>query len=673
LILKSLFYNNGINGLNVLRCNWSHFELTHNTAVHINGFYKNTHNTTYNRVSKGTLKVNTPNLSEGFNIIREHVKTAPTAPGVYRMLNQHGDVLYVGKAKSIKKRIVSYTQVARLTIRLQRMVSATVSMVFVTTRTESEALLLEASLIKRFKPPYNVLLKDDKSFPYILLREDHEWPQITKHRGRRKHKGQYYGPFANVASVNRTLNTLQKVFQLRSCSDATLESRSRVCMLYQIKRCSGPCVDKVTAGDYEGMVTETRSFLEGKSSDVQKKFAKSMQQASTAMEYETAALYRDRLNALTQIQSHQSMVNVMVEEADVIAADEVAGHIAIQVFFFRAGQNWGHRAYFPKHDSSDTVPDVLVAFLGQFYDNKPAPKLILLSHAIPDQPLLAEALSQRMERKVIVTVPTRGKKAGVVKEAKRNAKEAIERKLAETASQNKLLAGIAEIFDMPEHPKRIEIYDNSHIQGTNAVGGMVVAGPDGFVKNNYRKFNIKSETLTPGDDFGMMREVMHRRFTRLLKEDADRERGQWPDLLLIDGGKGQLSSVMEVLDDLGVSDITVVAISKGPDRNAGREQFHIPDRKVFTMPPTDPVLYYLQRLRDEAHRFAIGSHRARRSGDIKKSPLDGVPGIGAKRKKALLHHFGSAKAVVDADVRDLESVDGISKTTAQQIYDHFHE
>ncbi|MBL4837880.1 MAG: excinuclease ABC subunit UvrC, partial [Kordiimonadaceae bacterium] len=474
------------------------------------------------------------NLASGIDIIRTHVKTAPVGPGVYRMLNKHGDVLYVGKAKSIKKRIVSYTQIKRLTIRHQRMVAQTLSMVFVTTRTESEALLLEASLIKRFKPQYNILLKDDKSFPYILLR-DHEWPQITKHRGRQKHKGQYYGPFANVSSVNRTLNTLQKVFQLRSCSDSTLETRSRVCMLYQIKRCSGPCVGKVKDQEYSSMVSETRAFLEGKSTDVQKTFASAMQTASNNMDYETAAIYRDRLNALTQIQSHQSMVNVMVDEADVIAAETAAGQIAIQVFFFRAGQNWGHRAYFPKHDASEDISSVLEAFISQFYDNKPAPKHVLISHAIANQALMAEALSSRMERKVNISVPIRGKKAEVVKEARRNAKEAIERHLAETASQGKLLDGVAELFKMAAPPKRIEVYDNSHIQGTNAVGGMIVAGPEGFLKNSYRKFNIKSKDTTPGDDFGMMREVMQRRFSRLLKEDADRERGHWPDLLLIDG------------------------------------------------------------------------------------------------------------------------------------------
>jgi len=589
------------------------------------------------------------------------------------MLDRHGDVLYVGKAKHIQKRITSYTQIARLNNRLQRMVSATDTMVFVTTRTEAEALLLEASLIKRFKPAFNVLLKDDKSFPYILLRTDHKWPQITKHRGARKHKGHYYGPFASAGAVNRTLNTLQKVFQLRSCTDTTLESRTRVCLLYQIKRCSGPCVNKTTPEDYNDMVGETRAFLEGKNTDIQKKFAASMQAASDTLEYEAAAVFRDRLNALTQIQSHQTMVNAMVDEADVIAAAEVGGQVGIQVFFFRAGQNWGHRAYFPKHDKSDTVQTVLSAFIAQFYDNKPAPKSILLSHAVDEQPLLSDALSERMERKVNIAVPARGKKYLTVQEAVRNAKEAVERKLAESASQTRLLEGVMEKFDLDAPPTRIEIYDNSHIQGSNAVGAMVVAGPEGFMKNNYRKFNIKDEKLEPGDDFGMMREVLRRRFARLIKEDEDRARGHWPDLLLIDGGKGQLSAVTETLEELGVTDVAIVAISKGPDRHAGREQFHRTGKPTFTMPLNDPVLYYLQRLRDESHRFAIGTHRARRSADVKKSPLDDISGIGPKRKKALLHHFGSAKAVTGADVRDIESVDGISRAIAQQIYDHFHE
>ncbi len=610
----------------------------------------------------------------GIDIIKGYLKTAPTAPGVYRMLDKNEDVLYVGKAKNIRKRITSYTQPNRLTNRLLRMVSATVTMVFVTTRTEAEALLLEASLIKRFKPPFNVLLKDDKSFPYILLRTDHKWPQITKHRGARKHKGQYFGPFASVSSVNQTLNTLQKVFQLRSCSDTTLESRSRACLLHQIKRCSAPCVDKVTDSEYSDMVEETRSFLSGKTSDIQKRFADAMQEASDTLDFEAAAVYRDRLKALTHIQSHQSMVNAMVDEADVIAAANIAGQVGIQVFFFRTGQNWGHRAYFPKHDKNDETADVLTAFITQFYDNKPAPKLILTSHKLNENTLIADALSERMGFKVAITVPQRGDKADLIRESVRNAKEALERKMAESAGQRRLLEGVAKLFELDTPPERIEVYDNSHIQGTNALGGMIVAGPDGFMKNSYRKFNIKSEELTPGDDFGMMREVIHRRFSRLIKEDSDKDRGMWPDLLLIDGGKGQLSSVMEVMHDLGIADdVAVVAISKGPDRNAGREQFHREGRDTFVLPINDPVLYYLQRLRDEAHRFAIGSHRARRSKDIKKSPLDEVGGIGPKRKKALLHHFGSAKAVSGASVRDLESVEGISRAMAQHIYDHFQD
>ncbi len=609
----------------------------------------------------------------GIDVIAGFMKTAPTAPGVYRMLDAHDDVLYVGKAKDIKKRIASYTHVNRLTHRLKRMVSATRSMIFITTRTEAEALLLEASLIKRFKPPFNVLLKDDKSFPYILLRTDHKWPQITKHRGARKHKGHYFGPFASAASVTRTLNTLQKVFQLRSCSDHTLESRTRACLLHQIKRCNAPCVDKVTVSDYSDMVAESKAFLEGRDTGVQKKFADEMMDASAAQDYEKAATLRDRLKALTDIQSHQSMVNAMVHEADVIAAASVGGQVGVQVFFFRAGQNWGHRAFFPKHDKDESIEDVLTAFLGQFYDNKPAPKLILLSHTLSEVALISTALSKRMERKVELTVPQQGKKRDVIVEAVRNAKEALERRLAESAATLKLLEGVQDLFEMLEPPKRIEIYDNSHIQGTNMVGGMVVSGPEGFIKNSYRKFNIKSDGIAPGDDFGMMREVMERRFKRLIKEDESRERGHWPDLLLIDGGKGQLSAVTETLQDLGVDGVTIVAISKGPDRHAGREQFHRVGKPVFTLPVNDPVLYYLQRLRDEAHRYAIGTHRARRKSDLKKSPLDTIPGVGAKRKKALLLHFGSAKAVTGADVRDLMSVEGISKAMAQNIYDHFHE
>lgn len=611
-------------------------------------------------------------LQDGIAVIKTHLKTAPESAGVYRMLNGDGDVLYVGKAKSIKRRVTSYTQGNRLNARLIRMVTATEAMIFVTTRTEAEALLLEASLIKRFKPAYNVLLKDDKSFPYILLRDDHPWPQITKHRGAHRTKGRYYGPFASVSSVNKTLNTLQKVFQLRSCTDATLESRTRPCLLYQIKRCSGPCVDRVTAEDYKDMVRETTAFLDGKSSDIQKSFADAMQAASDVLDFETAAVYRDRLQALTQIQSHQAMVNGMVQEADIIAAAEVGGRIAIQLFFFRAGQNWGHRAYFPRHDKDEDLASVLESFVMQFYENKPVPKEVLLSDALPNQELVAEALSGKMERKVKLSNPKRGHKASTIKEAVRNAKEAMERKLAESASQLRLLDGVAELFDLEDRPNRIEVYDNSHIQGSHAVGGMIVAGPDGFTKKAYRKFNIKDETLTPGDDFGMMREVMERRFGRLMREDETRSSEDWPDLVLIDGGKGQLSAVMETLQEIGVEDVPLVAISKGVDRNAGREQFHQPGKQTFLLPHNDPVLYYLQRLRDEAHRFAIGSHRQKRSKAVQASPLDEITGIGPKRKKALLLHFGSAKAVSGADVRDLEKVDGINAATAQRIYDHFH-
>ena len=632
----------------------------------------NTPADTNDHINKSAKEKNS-SIETGAACIRDYLKTAPTAPGVYRMLDKNDDVIYVGKAKNIRNRVTSYTQVGQLPHRTLRMVSATRSMVFVTTHTEAEALLLEASLIKRFQPQFNVLLKDDKSFPYILLRTDHGWPQLTKHRGARKNKGQYFGPFASVSSVNHTLNILQKVFQLRSCSDATLESRSRPCLLHQIKRCSAPCVNKITETDYADMVEETRAFLEGKNTDIQKRFAAAMQSASTAMDYELAAVYRDRLKALTTIQGHQSIVNAMIDEADVIAAASVGGKIGIQIFFFRAGQNWGHRAYFPKHDKDASIGEVLQPFIAQFYDKKPVPKLVLISHTLKEQDLLAQALGEQMGRKVTIQKPVRGKKADAMREAERNAVEALERKLAESASQTKILTEMASRFDMADPPERIEIYDNSHISGTNAVGGMVVAGPEGFLKNSYRKFNIKSADLSPGDDYGMMREVIGRRFARLIKEDADRNRGMWPDLLLIDGGRGQLDAAEESLADLGVTGVTIVAISKGPDRHAGREQFHMTGRSTFTMPLNDPVLYYLQRLRDEAHRFAIGSHRARRSAAIQKSPLDSVPGIGPKRKKALLHHFGSAKAVADAGQRELAAVDGISGAMAQQIYDHFHE
>ncbi|WP_374764344.1 excinuclease ABC subunit UvrC [Yunchengibacter salinarum] len=613
------------------------------------------------------------NLDHGVSVIRAHARTAPQAPGVYRMIDRHGDVLYVGKAKNLSRRVPAYTRVNQLPTRLLRLVSATVEMDFITTRTEAEALLREATLIKRFKPPFNVLLKDDKSFPYILLRDDHPWPQITKHRGARKGKGHYYGPFANTSAVNNTLNTLQKVFQLRSCTDATLENRSRPCLLYQIKRCSAPCVGRVDATTYANEVADARAFLEGRTTAIQKTFAEKMQAASDALDFETAALYRDRLKALTQIQSHQTYTDGQPDDGDVIAAARAGDRVAIQIVFFRAGQNWGHRAFFPRHAPETPLAEVLTAFIGQFYDNKPAPRRIMLSHDPAEKPLLAEALSARMDHKVTLSRPARGAKARVVAEAVRNAEQALERKLAESASQKQLLAAVQDAFDLPAPPRRIEVYDNSHTRGNEAIGAMVVAGPDGFEKKAYRTFNIKDETLSPGDDYGMMREVMTRRFKRLVKEDGDRSRGHWPDLVLIDGGRGQLSAVVETLNGLGVADVALVAVSKGPDRHAGREQFHMPGRASFTLPPNAPVMHYLQRLRDEAHRFAIGTHRAKRGKARTRSGLDDVPGIGPKRKKALLHHFGSAKAVAGADLGDLQAVDGISRAMAQEIFDFFRD
>ena len=611
-------------------------------------------------------------LLEGAAVIKKCHAIAPQHPGVYRMVDHAQNVLYVGKAKNIKKRIQSYTQTSRLSHRLQKMVARTKEMIFVTTHTEAEALLLEASLIKRFKPQYNVLLKDDKSFPYILLRTDHPWAQISKHRGAKKHGGKYYGPFANTASVTRTLNILQKVFQLRSCTDATLESRTRPCLLHQIKRCTAPCVDKISATDYADLLKDTEDFLEGRSTNIQKRFAKKMQKASDNKDYEIAALYRDRLKALSQIQSHQSLSNAMIKDADLIAAAKVGGQVAIQVFFYRNGQNWGHRAYFPRHEDDAEITAVLQAFLGQFYENKPIPKEILISHTVPEKALIKEALQDRAGRLINLTVPQKGRKREAMDQAEINAKQSIERRLAETANQQSLMTGVANLFGLEAPPERIEIYDNSHIQGSHAIGAMVVAGPEGFLKNSYRKYTIKDKNTVAGDDFAMMREVLERRFSRLQKESATTE-ALWPDLLLIDGGKGQLSAVHQVLDDLGVSNVPVVAISKGKDRNAGREQFHRRGQKTFTLPPHDPILYYLQRLRDEAHRFAIGTHRARRKNALTKSPLDALVGVGAKRKKALLHHFGSAKSVADAGLKELVMVEGISKSLAESIYAHFHE
>lgn len=623
----------------------------------------------------------------GPDVIAAFLKTLPNKPGVYRMLDMHENVLYVGKARSLKKRVQSYTRYKGHTVRIQRMIAATTSMEFVTTNTEAEALLLEANLIKSLRPRYNVLLRDDKSFPYILVSREHEAPQIMKHRGVRKKKGEYFGPFASAGAVTRTVNTLQRGFLLRTCTDSVYESRSRPCLLYQIKRCSAPCTGEISIEDYNALVEEATGFLRGESDDLRKRLQDLMMLASEKMEYEKAAEYRNRLSALSHIQQHQDINAHGIDEADIFAAYQDGGMTCIQVFFFRIGQNWGTRSYFPRADKSIPLEEVMDAFIAQFYNDKPIPKQIFLSHEIPSSSLMEEALSERYGRKVKISVPQRGNKAELVSHALTNAREALGRKLSDSASQARLLEGMAKVFKVEDSIRRVEVYDNSHIQGTNAVGAMIVAGPEGFMKNQYRKFNIKSQDITPGDDFGMMREVLTRRFTRLLKEhgsrddqdstdsseDEDATTSPWPDLLLIDGGKGQLSATLEVLEDLGISDLPVVGIAKGPERNAGREHFHMPNGKEFMLEPKDPVLYFIQRLRDEAHRFAIGSHRVRRKKAITSNPLDEIPGIGPSRKSALLRHFGSAKAISQAGVTDLQSVEGISQQIAQSVYDFFHE
>ena len=613
-----------------------------------------------------------PDIDAGVAAIRSVVKSLPVRPGVYRMLDTKGEVLYVGKARALKNRVTNYTQVSRLTKRLQRMVSQTRSMQIVTTNTEAEALLLEAQLIKRYRPPYNVLLRDDKSFPFILLREDHDYPQVRKHRGARRHKGQYYGPFASAGSVTRTLNALQKLFLLRSCTDSFFATRKRPCLLYQIKRCSAPCVERVGKDDYAELVGDAKDFLAGKSTKVQQKLAGQMQEAAEAMDFELAALIRDRLRALTFIQGTQTIAAEGLGDADIFALACKGGTMCIQAFFIRGGNNWGHRSFFPAHTADVPEEEVLAAFLMQFYEEVPPPKQILVDRAVAEAELLAEALSERGERKVVLRVPQRGDHVKMVAQAKRNAEEELDRHLAETSTQAKTLRALTELFELSEPPGRIEVYDNSHVMGTNAVGAMIVAGPEGMRKNAYRKFNIKRPETRPGDDFAMMREVLSRRFARLEKEDPDRSRGDWPDLLLIDGGKGQLSAVMETLEDAGIHDVPVVAISKGPDRNAGRETLHLPTGRDFQLPPNSPVLFYLQRLRDEAHRFAIGTHRAKRAKSLTTSTLDEVPGIGPNRKRALLMHFGTARAVKSAALDDLERAPGISKAMARQIYDYFH-
>ncbi|GAB5374895.1 MAG: excinuclease ABC subunit UvrC [Acuticoccus sp.] len=622
----------------------------------------------------------------GFELIAETVKRLPSGPGVYRMLDAAGDVLYVGKARSLKKRVISYSRPTGMSARLMNMVNRTTAMEFVTTNTESEALLLEANLIKRLRPRYNVLLRDDKSFPYILLTGDHEAPQILKHRGAHSRKGAYFGPFASAGAVDRTINALQKAFLIRSCSDAVYEARTRPCLLYQIKRCAAPCTGEIALDDYGALVGEAKAFLSGKSQAIRKKLATDMEAASEELAFERAAVIRDRLASLSHVDSHQGINAAGIEEADVFAVHQDGGVTCVQVFFFRTGQNWGNRAFFPR-DEGLGAEEVLETFLAQFYDDKPVPRALFLSHDLPERALLAEAFSAKAGRKVEVSVPQRGTKRDLVEHALTNAREALGRHLSDRQSQAKLLAGLATVFGLDAPPRRVEVYDNSHIMGTEAVGGMIVAGPDGFSKAHYRKFNIRSQDLTPGDDFAMMREVLTRRFSRLLKEaprsdppaDTDAELARedgvlapWPDLVLIDGGAGQLSVARAVFDKLAITGVALAGVAKGVDRDAGREEFHVPGKKPFRLPPRDPVLYFIQRLRDEAHRFAIGAHRAKRKKALTSNPLDEIVGVGAARKRALLRHFGTAKAVAKAGVDDLVEVDGISESVARRVYDHFH-
>jgi len=622
-----------------------------------------------------------PSTAAGAAVIARHLKTLPNSPGVYRMTAADGSVLYVGKAKDLRKRVAAYTAPERQSIRIRRMIALTADMEFVTTATEAEALLLESNLIKRYAPRYNILLRDDKSFPYILVTGEHDYPQVVKYRGAKSRPGDYFGPFASVWAVNDALNVLQRAFLLRSCSDHVFSGRTRPCLLYQIKRCSAPCVGRIAKDDYADLVGQARAFLTGGSRAVQADLSRRMQEASDALEFELAAQYRDRIQAMTRIQAHQDINIRTVGDADVIAAHRHGGQTCVQVFFFRTGANFGNRAYFPSHGPDDDVGEVLEAFLGQFYARAQPPKTVILSHAPPNRALVEDALSVRAERRVQVTVPARGDKRKMVEHALANAKEALSRRLSESATQRKLLEGLADALGLEAAPERIEVYDNSHVGGTKAVGGMIVAGPDGFEKGAYRKFNIKGaagpglaegEGFAPGDDYAMMREVLMRRFSRALKEDPERAEGQWPDLILIDGGKGQLGVAMEVFEDLGIEDVALAAIAKGPDRNAGRERIFMQDGREILLKPQDPVLYFLQRLRDEAHRFAIGAHRGRRAKAIQTSRLDEVPGIGARRKRALLHHFGHAKAVEEARPEDLAAVDGISKSMARKIYDWFH-
>ena len=609
----------------------------------------------------------------GHEVIQGYLKTIDSSPGVYRMLDGESRVLYVGKARNLRARVSSYARPAGHTARISRMIANTASMMFLTTRTETEALLLEQNLIKQLKPKFNVLLRDDKSFPNILVTADHDFAQIKKHRGAKKEKGAYYGPFASAGAVNRTLNQLQRVFLLRDCSNAMFDSRTRPCLQHQIKRCSAPCVGKISAEDYARTVRDAERFLSGKTTDIQARLAADMAKASEDMEFERAAALRDRIKALTQVQTAQGINPKGVREADILALHLDGGQACVQVFFIRANQNWGNRDYYPRVGPDVEEAEALEAFIGQFYDTREPPRQLLLSHEIENPDLMAEALTGKLGRKVELLVPQRGEKAELVEGALRNARESLARKLAETATQSKLLNGLAEAFGLEGPPERIEVYDNSHIQGTNAVGAMIVAGPDGFMKNHYRKFNIRGESLTPGDDFGMMKEVLTRRFKRLLKEDPDRSRGLWPDLLLIDGGAGQVSAVASIMREHGVEDIPMVGVAKGIDRDAGKEEFHRVGQRPMALRHNDPVLYFVQRLRDEAHRFAIGTHRAKRAKAVGATPLDEIAGVGAARKRALLAHFGSAKAVSRANLGDLKAVEGVSDALAETIYAHFHE
>jgi excinuclease ABC subunit C len=620
--------------------------------------------------------IDSPGATKGAAAIELALDTMPANPGVYRMLDSKGDALYVGKARNLKKRVTAYTHLGRLDERLRRMVNETVAMEVITTHTEAEALLLEANLIKRLKPRFNIVLRDDKSYPWLMLTEDHPFPQIAKHRGAHLRKGSYWGPFASAWAVNQTVNAMQRVFLLRSCADTVFANRTRPCLLYQIRRCSAPCVNRIDAADYGRLVGQAKAFLAGKSASVQQELASEMEHAAAALEFEHAAAARDRIRALTFVQGNDVVNPASLQDADVIAAWQIAGQTCVQVFFFRGGRNNGNRAFFPSHAKSEEAADVLAAFIAQFYDDKPPPPCVLVNHPLPEQALVAEALGLKADHKVEILTPQRGEKRAVVQHAEVNAREALERRLAESAGQAKLLDGVAQVFNLPGPPERIEVYDNSHIMGTNPYGVMVVAGREGFAKAAYRKFAIRG-AITPGDDFAMMREMLQRRFSRALKEQAEgAPQTDWPDLVLIDGGAGQLSAARQTLQDLGVNDVKLVAIAKGPDRDAGREWFHtdgLGDRQApFQLPPRDPVLYFLQRLRDEAHRFAITTHRAGRSKNIRQSELDEISGIGAARKRALLNHFGSARGVKMAGLADLEAAPGISRETARRVYAHFH-